>query len=111
MNLTQEKRETFVIIFSLLVVLMSGTTVFMWIEDWHLIDALYFTTATLTTVGFGDVVPVTLEGKIFGIVYMWIGVTVAVYSIAYIGGHLIKHRVEEDAKHGWHLWHRNRKQD
>lgn len=96
--MNQEMKETMIIVSSLIFILFSGTFIFMWIEGWHFIDALYFTTATLTTVGFGDVVPITYFGKFFGVVYMWIGVTVAVYAIAYIGSHVIKRRIEKDVE-------------
>jgi len=97
MKLPPKQKDLGSIIVILLLILFSGTLVFMRIEGWHFIDALYFATATLTTVGFGDVVPVTYIGKLFGVLYMWIGVTVALYSIAYIGGHIIKKKLHRDA--------------
>ena len=33
------------------------TVCFAWLEGWSLIDALYFTTSTLSTIGFGDLRP------------------------------------------------------
>ena len=33
------------------------TACFAWLEGWSLIDALYFTTSTLSTIGFGDLRP------------------------------------------------------
>lgn len=106
MKLSHEQREVATIISILVFVLFLGTFIFMHIEKWHFIDALYFTTATLTTVGFGDVVPLTYAGKIFGILYMWIGVTIAVYSIAYIGSHVIGRRVHQKSERGWRIWKR-----
>lgn len=40
------------------------------------IDALWWSFATTSTVGYGDVVPVTFAGKILGIVLMLIGVAI-----------------------------------
>lgn len=39
------------------------------------LDALYFTIATLTTTGFGDIVPIGFSGKILSIIIMIFGIT------------------------------------
>ena len=40
------------------------------------IDALWWSFSTTTTVGYGDITPVTFEGKLIGIVSMLIGVAI-----------------------------------
>ena len=39
-----------------------------------LLDAFWWSAATITTVGFGDIVPISDAGKIFGIFYMFFGI-------------------------------------
>jgi voltage-gated potassium channel len=51
-----------------------GTVVYMFLEGWDWIDALYFSVVTLATVGFGDLHPTTDEAKLFTIVYIIFGV-------------------------------------
>ena len=38
-----------------------------------IVDALYFSVTTLTTVGLGDLAPTTTIGKLFTIVYIFSG--------------------------------------
>jgi hypothetical protein len=40
-------------------VLLGGMVFYMYEEDWSAIDALYFCVTTLTTIGFGDIVPIS----------------------------------------------------
>src|SRR5688572_31712273 len=47
-----------------------GTVVYMFLEGWSWLDALYFSVVTLATVGFGDLHPTTDEAKLFTIVYI-----------------------------------------
>lgn len=42
-----------------------GTLVFHLLEGWSIPDSLYATAQTVTTVGFGDVVPHTFYGRLF----------------------------------------------
>jgi hypothetical protein len=55
------------------VVLAAGTVIFRIVEDWSVLDSLYFCVITLTTIGFGDFSPETPTGKIFTICYVFIG--------------------------------------
>jgi voltage-gated potassium channel len=56
--------------------LVSGTTFFSLVENWSVVDAFYFSVTTLTTVGFGDPAPATAAGKIFTILYIFVGLGV-----------------------------------
>jgi voltage-gated potassium channel len=56
--------------------LLSGTVFFTLVEKWSVLDSFYFSVTTLTTVGFGDPAPATAAGKIFTIVYIFVGLGV-----------------------------------
>ena len=56
--------------------LVSGTTFFTLVEGWSVLDSFYFSVTTLTTVGFGDPAPATAAGKIFTILYIFVGLGV-----------------------------------
>jgi hypothetical protein len=58
----------------LLVVLVFGIFGLMIIEDLSLADALYFTIVTVATVGYGDIHPATVAGKIVALVLIITGV-------------------------------------
>lgn len=58
----------------LLVVVVLGIFGLMMIEDLSLPDALYFTIVTVATVGYGDIHPATLAGKILAVVLIITGV-------------------------------------
>ena len=58
----------------LLVVVLIGIFGLMIIEDLSLADALYFTIVTIATVGYGDIHPATLAGKILAVVLIITGV-------------------------------------
>ena len=56
-------------------VLLIGTVGFMLIEHLSFLDSLYFTFVTISTVGYGDIHPVTAGGKVFAIVIILVGLT------------------------------------
>ena len=64
----------------LLLALTYGTVGFRVIEDYPLLDALYMTVTTLTTVGFGEIHPLSAGGRLFAISLIAFGM-VAVFDL------------------------------
>ncbi|MBN1169505.1 two pore domain potassium channel family protein [Candidatus Micrarchaeota archaeon] len=58
---------------------------FMHFEGLRFLDAVYFTSMTITTVGYGDFIPQTDEGKIFVMFLAFAGISVIFYHIIHIG--------------------------
>ncbi len=57
-------------LFVFIILLLLGASAFYSkVEQWSLIDALYFSVMTMATVGYGDLTPTTDISKIFTIVY------------------------------------------
>jgi voltage-gated potassium channel len=67
-----------------LCVLGTGTVVFHFVEGWSWLDAAYFSTVTIATVGFGDLHPVTTIGKLFVMLYIFVGVGIFVAIFAFL---------------------------
>ena len=68
------KEPEFRSIFTLVIFTLTlGTITYHSIEGWTWLDSLYFSVITLTTIGFGDLAPATDIGKIFTIIYVFIG--------------------------------------
>jgi voltage-gated potassium channel len=62
-------------------VILMGTLGFVVIEGWPPFDALYMTVITITTVGYGEVRPLSTIGRTFAIVLILLGVGTVFYSL------------------------------
>ena len=51
-----------------------------------MIESVYFTGITITTVGYGDVAPDTDLGRAIVILYIWVGIGLITYSVSIIWG-------------------------
>lgn len=67
-----------------ILILASGAHIYHRLEGWSYLDALYFTVITLTTVGYGDFSPHTSLGKIFSMLYIFLGLGILGALIAMI---------------------------
>jgi voltage-gated potassium channel len=65
-----------------LLLIAGGTWFYAVAEGWSVTDALYFSVVTLTTIGFGDLVPTRDLTRIFTVVYSLLGIGVLASLIA-----------------------------
>ncbi len=74
----------------ILCIIVLGTVGYMVLEGWGFMDALYMTVITIASVGFSEVHPLDLTGRIFTIVLVLLGVGLS----AYVAGAVIQFMVE-----------------
>ncbi|GEM_PF-719830 len=55
--------------FAVVIVIAVGALTFSYIEGWSYLNAVYFVVMTATTVGYGDITPVTEMGKIMTMIF------------------------------------------
>jgi voltage-gated potassium channel len=70
--------------------LAFGTLGFQWIEGWTTFDAFYMTLMTLTTVGYGEVHPLSQSGRLMASALMMGGVATVFISIGVLVDVIIK---------------------
>lgn len=78
-----------------LALIALATVVFWLLEDWSLLQAAFFAVSTISTVGYGDVVPQTVAGKIFCMVYVVVGLGVFVAAASAVAEALIARRQQD----------------
>ena len=77
----------------LLAVLAFGTGGYMVIEGWSLLDGLYMTVITITTVGYREVSTVSEAGRIFTIVIIFSGMGIIAYILGIVAQAMIDFQV------------------
>jgi len=71
--------QEFRILLFLLIVMLTGSTFFYSnIEGWRAVDAFYFSVMTMSTIGYGDLIPTTDSSKIFTVMFTFLSVGVFV---------------------------------
>lgn len=66
------------------VLLLSGIVGYMLLEGWGLLDSLYMTIITLSTVGYGEVHNVGPGGRIFTVLLIIFGVSIITYIVSLV---------------------------
>ena len=64
--------------------ILLGVALFTTLEDWSIIDAFYFTVATITTVGFGDLTPTHPASRVIASLFMLLTVPLLLVSVGLV---------------------------
>ena len=74
----------------MLLILGFGTVLYNVLEGWSMVDSFYFTATTLTTIGYGDLVPSTDISKLATVAFALSGVTIFLYALSVVTTHYIE---------------------
>jgi len=85
MSAISEIRTLTIPLVTLAIIYVVSILFFHLVEGWDFLDAAYYTTVTLATVGYGDFTPQTSLGKIGAIILIFTGVSTALYVITHLG--------------------------
>ena len=72
-----------------------GSLGFSWIEGWSLLDGVYMTVIAISTVGFGEVHPLSDPGKLFATFLIVAGLGTAIYTFTILGQTLLEGELAE----------------
>ncbi len=89
------KRKLIHALSAIFVMVTVGTVGFHYFENLSWLDSLYFTTATVTTVGYGDIVPQTDEGRKFTTFFMLFAVGTVLYALTLLAQSFIQAEIFE----------------
>ena len=64
------------------VIVAVGTLGYMLVEGWSFSDALFMAATTITTVGFGEVQPLSERGRLFTILLLIVGLAAVWYALS-----------------------------
>ncbi len=78
--MTEGKYKVITALLAFIAVLVIGTLGISLLEGWQLFDSLWFTLISLTTTGYGDMVPQTVAGRVFSLILLAVGIGIFFYA-------------------------------
>lgn len=98
-----KSKLSFTLLAAAAVIILLGTLVMYSIESKDpntkmktFLDALWWCVATVTTVGYGDVVPVTSVGRMVALVYMFFGIAMISILLSVITNTFYRKKIQKD---------------
>lgn len=85
------RKKILTVICVMLFVLLFGTVAYMLLEKWSFVDSLYFSTVTLTTIGYGDLYPTTPASRFFTVIFIIVGVAVMLNALTFLGSYYYRY--------------------
>jgi len=73
-------RNLTVIVIFFIIILLAGSVGYIVFEDMGFWESMYLTAMTITTVGYGDIVPLHPQGKVFTVFLVFTGVGLVLYA-------------------------------
>ncbi len=85
---TMLSRRILAVLLAVIALATIGTLGYAFLEGWKILDALYMTIITITTVGFQEVQPLSSSGRIFTIFLIGSSLLIVSYAVSYLASAL-----------------------
>ena len=79
----------------LVISILGGVIGYVLVEDYNLVDAMYMTVITISTVGFNEVEPLSSSGKVFATVYILFNIGIFAYIVSTITTYLFEGELQK----------------
>src|SRR5512143_3380313 len=79
----------------LIAILLIGSLGYVLLEGWSFFDGLYMTVITLTTVGYGEVQPLSQTGRTFTILLIFLGVGFMFYVVTALAQVVVEGQLQD----------------
>lgn len=82
----------------ILFVILSGTVGFHLLEGLSFFDSFWMTMISFLTVGYGDLIPHTREGKVFALILIPLGIGLMTYLLGVLAAYLVEGDLSEQVR-------------
>lgn len=82
----------------LLLTMVIGTLGYMWTEKLNLFNSIWLAAVSILTIGYGDIKPVTLQGKIFTLIIIPIAIGIVTYILAQFASSIMDGNLAREVK-------------
>ena len=90
----ERRKNLYFAIGLVLTLFLIGTFAYEYVEGWDWITSVYFISASMTTIGYRDVVPKTELGRLMTVAFVWIWISAGFYLI-YTISEVREHELDE----------------
>lgn len=87
---SSQRRQVCMALLIIFLFLGSGAVFYPIYEGWTVLDSFYWGMVTITTVGYGDMGPVTVAGRVFTSFYVMAGVGIIGVAVGIVGGYVME---------------------
>lgn len=83
---------------ALLAITVAGATGYRLVEGWSWLDSAWMVVITLTTIGYGEIHPLSEAGRLFTLVLIMGGVSVASWALSQAAGYALSGELQRDLR-------------
>lgn len=91
-------RKLIIPVLFLVLTIIIGTLGYIWTEDLSLYDSIWLAAVSILTIGYGDIAPVTPQGKIFTLIIIPIAIGLVTYILAQFASSIIDGNLAREVK-------------
>ncbi|MGJ7919726.1 potassium channel family protein [Neobacillus sp. LXY-4] len=91
-------RKLIVPVIFLMLTIITGTLGYIWTEKLSLFDSIWLAAVSILTIGYGDIAPVTPQGKIFTLIIIPIAIGLVTYILAQFASSIIDGNLAREVK-------------
>jgi voltage-gated potassium channel len=103
LKIVEGKRFAYIVVFASMAITIGAVCEYMaessapGTKIRNIEDAFWWAIVTVTTVGYGDIYPVTIEGRIIAAVLMFVGIAILGILISTLGAALLESKLKKEA--------------